>query len=63
MSTGTKKLDTLEKRQELLIGGRLRDKEKILAAIKKQEAIRKRLSSKPSRITTTEIIRKFRDSR
>lgn len=66
MSDVSKKFDTLakvKKRQELLIGGRLRDQDKILAASKKIDAIRKRLSAKLPPSDSTKIIRKFRDSR
>jgi hypothetical protein len=66
MSTITKKFDTREKVKkslDLVIGGRVRDKEKILAAVKKMDAIRKRLSAKLPPSDSTKIIRKFRDSR
>ncbi|HEX9860275.1 MAG TPA: hypothetical protein VGB23_03665 [Nitrospirota bacterium] len=66
MSSVKRKFDTLDqanKRQELLIGGRLRDKDRILAASKKADAIRKRLSAKLAPSDSAKIIRKSRDSR
>ena len=66
MSTATRKFDTLnkiKKRQELLIGGRLRDQDRIISAARRMDAIRKRLSTKLAPSDSAEIIRKFRDSR
>lgn len=66
MSVSTKKFDTLEKvkkRQELQIAGKLRDQDKILAAARKTDAIRKRLTEKLAASDSAKIIRKFRDSR
>ncbi|MBI5696514.1 MAG: hypothetical protein HZC51_12420 [Nitrospirae bacterium] len=66
MSEATKKFDTLDKvkkRQDILVGGRLRDQDRIRAASEKMDVIRKRLSEKLAASDSTEIIRKFRDAR
>jgi hypothetical protein len=66
MSKAMKKFDTIDKvkkRQGLLVGGKLRDQDRILAASEKMDAIRKRLSAKLPPSDSVEIIRKFRDSR
>ena len=53
----------IEKRMELLIGARFRDKKRILDAIKKQDALCKKYEEKASEWNSVEIIRSFRDSR